>query len=107
MKYKINEIKKTVRGLAVKNNADLAFIFGSYARGTNTRHSDLDVVFVEKTKKPFLKRLDPYFNPLSDMMKGGVDVFVYTPGEFEKIKDNHFMKKAIKERVVVFESGKL
>jgi len=49
---KINRIKKTVRGLAIKNRADLAIIFGSFARGTNTRHSDLDVFFVEETKKP-------------------------------------------------------
>ena len=82
-------------------------IFGSYARGTNTRHSDLDVIFVEDTRKPFLKRLDPYFNPLSKLMKGGVDVLVYTPQEFKKLKDNLFMKRAVKEGVVIFESGKL
>lgn len=107
MENKINKIKKTVQSLAIKNNADLALIFGSYARGTNTRHSVLDVIFVERTKKPFLKRLDPYFNPLSEMMKSGVDVFVYTPHEFEKLKNNLFLKRALKEGVVVFESGKL
>ncbi|MBN2072733.1 MAG: nucleotidyltransferase domain-containing protein [Actinobacteria bacterium] len=107
MENKINKIKKTVRALAIKNNADLALIFGSYARGTNTRHSDLDVIFVERTKKPFLKRLDPYFDPLSEMMKSGVDVFVYTPHEFDNLKNNLFLKRALNEGVVVFESGKL
>jgi len=107
MKYEINKIKKAIRGLAIKNNADLAFIFGSYARGTNTRHSDLDVIFVEKTDKPFLQRLGPYFDPLSEVMKGGVDVFVYTPHEFKRIKDNLFIKRALKEGIIVFESGKL
>jgi uncharacterized protein len=107
MEYKIDRIKKAVRGLAIKNNADLAIIFGSYARGTNTRHSDLDVFFVENTKKPFLKRLDTYFDPLSEMMKGGVDVFVYTPREFEKIKNKPFIKRAVEEGEVVFESGRL
>lgn len=107
MKYKISRIKNAVRGLAIKNNADLAVIFGSYARGTNTRNSDLDVFFVENTKKPFLKRLDTYFNPLSEMMKSGVDVFVYTPREFEKIKHRPFIKRAIEEGEVVFESGRL
>lgn len=107
MEYKINRIREAIRGLAIKNNADLAIIFGSYARGTNTRHSDLDVFFVENTKKPFLKRLDPYFDPLSDMMKSGVDVFVYPSREFEKIKNRPFIKRAIEEGEVVFESGRL
>lgn len=107
MKYEINKIKKAIRSLAIKNNAELALIFGSYARGTNTRHSDLDVIFVEETEKPFLKRLDPYFNPLSEMMRGGVDVFVYTPHEFERIKGNFFIKRAMKEGIVAFESRKL
>jgi predicted nucleotidyltransferase len=107
MENKLNKIKKTIRDLAIKNNADLALIFGSYARGTATRHSDLDVIFVEQTSKPFLARLDTYFTPLSDFMNSGVDVFVYTPDEFKRIKNNLFLKRAIKEGVVVFESGKL
>ena len=93
--------------MAIKNNADLAVIFGSFARGTNTRHSDLDVIFVEQTDKPFLSRLDSYFNTLSDLMKDSVDIFVYTPDEFKKIKGNLFLKRALNEGVVVFESGKL
>lgn len=107
MEIKLEKIKKTIYGLSVKNKAAFALLFGSYARGTATEHSDLDVIFVEDTNKPFLSRLDPYFSPLSDLMNGGVDVFVYTPEEFRKMKKRFFIQRALKEGVVIFESGKL
>jgi len=107
MKDKLEKIKQTIYDLSVKNNAIFALLFGSYARGTATEHSDLDIIFVEETNKPFLSRLDPYFSPLSDLMNGGVDVFVYTPDEFKKMKKKFFIQRALKEGVVIFESRKL
>lgn len=107
MKISLEELKKIIYNLAIKNNALLAILFGSCARGTQTEHSDIDVIFVEETDKPFLKRLDPYFIPLADAVGGGVDVFVYTPEEFKKMKKKFFVKKALQEGVIIFESGKL
>lgn len=107
MKISQEKIKKTIYDLAVKNNALLAVLFGSFARGTQTEHSDIDVIFVQETDKPFLKRLDPYFTPLTDIIGGGVDVFVYTPKEFKKMKNKFFVKRALEEGVIIFESGKL
>jgi predicted nucleotidyltransferase len=103
---KLKKIKQAIFNLAVKNKASLAVLFGSYARGTATDRSDLDVIFVEETDKPFLNRLDPYFSPLSDVVNGGVDVFVYTPEEFKKMKKGFFVKRALEEGVIIFESGK-
>jgi predicted nucleotidyltransferase len=48
MNEQIENIKKTIYDLSVKNRAIFALLFGSYARGTATKHSDLDVIFVEK-----------------------------------------------------------
>jgi predicted nucleotidyltransferase len=107
MEGKLKKIKQTIYNLAVKNKASFALLFGSYARGTVTAHSDLDVIFVEETDKPFLKRLDHYFSPLSDLMNGGVDVFVYTHDEFIKMQKRFFIQRALKEGVVIFESRKL
>ncbi len=83
--FSVDNSDKYLYDLSVKNKAIFALLFGSYARGTATEHSDLDIIFVEETNKPFLSRLDPYFSPLSDLMNGGVDVFVYMPDEFKKI----------------------
>ncbi|MHB1253652.1 MAG: nucleotidyltransferase family protein [Candidatus Humimicrobiaceae bacterium] len=107
MKTKLEKIKKIIYELSIKNNATFALLFGSYARGTATEHSDLDVIFIEDTNKSFLSRLDPYFSPLSDLMNGAVDVFVYTPDEFRKMEKKFFIQRALKEGVVIFESGKL
>ncbi|MBM3713955.1 MAG: nucleotidyltransferase domain-containing protein [Actinobacteria bacterium] len=107
MESKLKKISQTIYDLAVKNKAVFALLFGSYARGTETAHSDLDVIFVEETNRPFLKRLDNYFSPLSDLMKSSVDVFVYTPDEFIKMKKGFFIQRALQEGVVIFESRKL
>ena len=106
MENNLKKIKQTIFNLAVKNKASLAVLFGSYARGTATYRSDIDVIFVEETNKPFLKRLDPYFSSLSDLAGGGVDVLVYTPEEFEKMKKKFFIKRALSEGIIIFESGK-
>jgi hypothetical protein len=39
-------------------------------------------------------------------MNGGVDVFVYTPDEFKKMQKRFFIQRALKEGVIIFESGK-
>lgn len=40
----LSEIKETVIGLLNKYNAEYALLFGSYARGTATENSDIDIV---------------------------------------------------------------
>ncbi|MFO7928578.1 MAG: nucleotidyltransferase domain-containing protein [Candidatus Humimicrobiaceae bacterium] len=107
METKKKEIKEAIHELAKKNNAILALLFGSYGRGTQTKHSDLDVIFVQETDKPFLKRLDPYFFPLSELMGAAVDVFVYTPQEYRRMKKKFFVQRALKEGEIIFESRKL
>lgn len=54
-----------------------------------------------------MARIDTYFGPLSALMKAGVDIFVYTPDEFKKMKNTFFIKRAFSEGIKVFESGKL
>jgi predicted nucleotidyltransferase len=54
----LSHVKEAIHMLAVSSGAQKAILFGSYARGTATRHSDIDVIFVEETVEPFLKRID-------------------------------------------------
>jgi predicted nucleotidyltransferase len=97
-------IRAEVARVARDNGARLAVIFGSVARGTATAHSDIDVLFVEDTADPFLKRLDRYFDPLTDRLQAAVEVLVYTPREFERMVDSPFVKQAMAEGVVAYES---
>lgn len=90
--------------MARKNRAELAILFGSYARGTATRDSDVDLIFVEDTHDRFLTRLDRYFDPLSERLRTGLEVLVYTPAEFDRMKKRPFVRGALKEGIVIFES---
>ncbi len=103
----IDDITRVVGSVAMKNGALLALLFGSYARGTADRHSDVDVIFVEETEDPFLQRIGRYMDPLVDQLELAAEVFVYTPREFEGMKDGFFVKRALAEGVVVYERRKI
>ena len=68
-------------------DVEQAYIFGSYARNTQDEYSDLDILIVKKTSKAFFNR----FRDFPDLYKLGVplDLLIYTPDEFEKMKRSH------------------
>ena len=99
----LSPVKNAIQMIAVKSGAQKAILFGSYARGTATRHSDIDVVFIEDTVEPFLKRMDKYLYPLLDILNEPVEVMVYTPEEFARMQGGPFMKQLLSEGVVVYE----
>ena len=61
-----------------------AYLFGSFVRGTVNPWSDLDLVVIKATERPFVER------PLEfdDLFELGipVDILVYTPGEFGELR---------------------
>ncbi len=101
------DIRQAVVNVAKRNGARKAILFGSYARGTATAHSDVDLLFVEATELPFLARLDRYFDPLVDRLKIGIELFVYTPEEFERMAQSGLVAQAVREGIVLYESGKI
>ncbi|MEN6505463.1 MAG: nucleotidyltransferase domain-containing protein [Planctomycetaceae bacterium] len=102
----LTAIRRAVRQAARANGATLAVLFGSHARGTATRHSDVDVIFVEETNDRFLDRLVRYMIPLSEALHEAIEVLVYTPAEFEDMKDRAFVRRALQEGIILYESGK-
>jgi predicted nucleotidyltransferase len=101
----LDEIKEAASDVARANGAKLAVLFGSYARGTATERSDVDLIFVEETDKRYLDRLDGYYYQLVDRLRTPVEMFVYTPSEFERMKDQPFVARAVAEGIVLYESG--
>jgi predicted nucleotidyltransferase len=102
----LQSIREAVVELARANRAQKAILFGSYARGTATKRSDVDLIFIEDTDEPFLKRLDRYQYPLSDRFGGGVETLVYTPAELESIAHRPFIQQALREGVILYERRK-
>ena len=102
----LEQIKKEVVDVARANRAHRAILFDSYARGTATNRSDVDLIFIEDTTEPFLKWLDRYFYPLSDRFGGGVETLVYTPDELDRISHRPFIQQALREGIVLYEHRK-
>ncbi|MBE0617497.1 MAG: nucleotidyltransferase domain-containing protein [Proteobacteria bacterium] len=62
-----------------------AYLFGSFAEGRAGPWSDVDLVVVQPTDAPFVERPRGF----RDLMDLGVpvDVLVYTPGEFARLRE--------------------
>lgn len=74
-----------LRPLLVEKGARVAYLFGSHARGTADAHGDIDVIIVAPTDLVPVERFRDYL-PAILAAGVGVDLFVYTPEEFEQMK---------------------
>lgn len=91
--------------LAKQYGAERIIMFGSYARGTAKKGSDLDLVVIKKTRDHFLKRMREVGKILGQAKTGqSVDVLVYTPEEFEQLSKrwNPFFNRIAKDGKVVY-----
>jgi predicted nucleotidyltransferase len=75
-------------------------LFGSFARGTATRHSDIDLVIIMRTHRRFLDRYKDIHKAILEALRPyPVEFIIYTPEEFEiMVKNgNHFVKTVLRE----------
>lgn len=81
-----------------------AIIFGSVARGNADEWSDLDIVIVADTSRPFLERYLE-FEGIYDVWRR-LDLLVYTPEEFAEMQrqERPFIEYVIREGVVIHEA---
>jgi predicted nucleotidyltransferase len=79
-----------------------AIIFGSYARGEADAVSDLDLLLIEPTALPFLERGRRHLELFR--MGVGVDLLVYTPDEFDRLRSERhpLIERIEREGVVVY-----
>jgi predicted nucleotidyltransferase len=70
----------------LQGRVEAAYLFGSLAEGRATRDSDIDLLLVAQTDKPFLER----WRDFSDILQGeyAIDLLVYTPAEFKRLTSN-------------------
>ena len=102
-KEHVKNLERAVKEIFTKfsDKAEKISIFGSYARGKRDLFTDLDVLIIMESNKPFLERLKNVYSSLN--LKVDADILCYTPEEFERIKDKPFFKRILKEEVVLFE----
>lgn len=96
----MKEMERVTRRLA-KMGAQKTILFGSAARGEIGLFSDVDMLVIMPSKLPFVERLQLIYGRIHP---AGVDLFVYTPEEFEAIKEsNPLVRQALKEGKTVYD----
>jgi predicted nucleotidyltransferase len=99
----VNEIGRRLEPVLRRRGVLKAIVFGSYARGTQDRRSDLDLILVVRTEKRFFERYDE-IEGLYECLKGiPADILIYTPEELDRMADRPFIRRALEEGVVIHE----
>jgi predicted nucleotidyltransferase len=79
-------------------------LFGSWARGTATRRSDIDLFIVWDCNLPPLERIGRVLTLLSDAPYP-VEAIVYTPQELINRCNRPFLKQLFAEGKILYERG--
>ena len=100
-------MKKRVRQLLnslLPYQPERMYLFGSWARGEEDELSDLDLLIIKETESPFFDRLREVSKFLPGNM-GGVDVLVYTPKEFARMRreGNAFAEMILEEGALIYD----
>ena len=102
-KGKIDQIKKDLAPIFLKNRVEKAIVFGSIAKDATSRRSDLDLMIVMQTEKRFFDRYE-LFDEVYDVIDDrAVDMLIYTPDELQRISHRSFINKILKEGRVIYE----
>jgi predicted nucleotidyltransferase len=98
------ELDRYVDILVSEYTPEKIILFGSVASGNIREWSDIDLVIIKKTDKPFLDRTRDVIHLLKP--KSGLDVMVYTPEEFNDLSRTRrfFQEEIISKGKVVYEA---
>ena len=94
------ELDRLVGRIKEDPSVKLVVLFGSLARGDVREKSDIDLIVVKETDEKFLDRLDEFYEDA----RWAMDILVYTPEEFEWMKERPFIKRALLEGRILHEA---
>lgn len=81
-----------------------AVLFGSFARGDESRRSDIDLMLVQDTSKRFFDRYEPVYRDISRLLGSHpVDLLIYTEEELDALRSRKFIQAIEKEGVAIYE----
>lgn len=90
----INQVREVPEILKV-------IIIGSYATGKRDLFTDLDLIVVMDTELEFIERTAELYQYLHCDVD--LDLLVYTPQEFRKMKEQNFLRNALQNGQVIYE----
>ena len=75
---------------------DVAFIYGSVARGSQTTYSDIDMMIIGDVT---LHELLPLLGPAQERLAREINPTIYTPDEFrsQRADRQHFVSRVLEE----------
>ena len=76
------EVIKCFRGI-LAGRVVAGYFFGSFTTNDFTKFSDIDVILVQETDRPFLRRSEEFFD-LKNIIPS-LDILVYTPDEWREL----------------------
>lgn len=97
-------LRRSASGIAAKLAAldvEKISLFGSYARGRADLFTDLDILVIMDTDKPFIERAGEIYGLLC--LPVDADVLCYTPEEFRRMCATPFMKNILEDELVLYE----
>jgi len=96
------EAERLARELA-RLGAQRVILFGSAAWGEPGLASDIDLLVTWETPLPFLERTVELYRRLQPQVP--LDLLVYTPQEMLKMSSRPFLRRALEEGIVLYETG--
>lgn len=105
MVYSIEQIRDIVAPIAKKHSLKAVYLFGSYARGTATEHSDIDLIIdTSGTKIKSLLGLGTVYCDLEDALAKPVDLITVSSLEqrSQMPSDVRFRANIENERVNIY-----
>jgi uncharacterized protein len=101
----LTEIARRMKPVFTKHHVQKAILFGSFARGSQSQKSDIDLILIQETEEPYFERYRGILQDLYKAVKGrGIEVLIYTPEELDRISHRRFIRRAWQEGKVIYES---
>jgi predicted nucleotidyltransferase len=101
-----SELSKIAHLLApffTQTNTQRAIVFGSVAKGSQTKRSDLDLIIITDTEKRFFDRYATYERIHSLIPNRAVEMLIYTPDELNNISHRAFIRQILDEGKIIYE----
>lgn len=94
------ELQRYVSLLVSQYQPERILIFGSVASGDVGPWSDIDMIVIKRTDKPFMDRIADVLRIIQP--REAIDVLVYTPEEFDKLcQERTFFREEIAKKAKV------
>ena len=98
------EVAREARPVFERYGIEKAILFGSLAAGRHSSRSDVDLILVQRTCKPYFERFEGILRDLYQAIPGrDIECFIYSSEELAGISHRAFVRKALREGIVIYE----